>query len=608
MTFDHPVWLIAIIVAVPALLYLLRQADRRRTAALERFGDPAVLHRSAPLPTARWRMAGRALLAVACMALLVAIARPRSGSGEQTLHESAHDVLFVLDLSRSMQARDVLPSRLDAAKQAALAIARGLPHDRVGLVNFGGSAFLQLPLTLDHSALSRFVDQAAPNQIPSVSTNLEAAADVAATSLVRSGGQGARVAVFLTDGEDVAGKLEGAIGALKHDGIYGYAVGTGTTAGSRIPDADSAGMVRYHRDRLGNEVVSHLEEQNLRDIARETGGVYTHWSGDASVTPIVAGITQLATGAAESRARAAIPERFQWPLALAILALFLESALGLPRRAGGAMSRRRRRAFGASARASARAGARASARAGARAGAIVLLAAGLFAATGAQGGGDGHGGPAALYHAGRFREAYDAFRARLQALSPRASAAERATLTYDMGNALYRMGRFQDAMNAYRLSLVGSRDVRARASFNLGNTYMKYAAGQTDRKPGLRAAITAFEDALVADPHDADAKWNLELAVRTLASENDRFGTGLAHKAEGGGGNLTKAGYAGQPQTGAGASPGGGFGSSQSGESVKQITESQARRELDAIQKAQVMSQNSNPISGEHSTTPGKDW
>lgn len=592
MTFDYPVWLTAIVVAVPALLYLLRQADQRRTAALERFGDPAVLRRSSPLPTARWRMAGRALLAVACAALLVAIARPRSGSGEQTLHESSHDVLFVLDLSRSMQARDALPSRLDAAKQAALAIARRLPHDRVGLVIFGGSAFLQLPLTLDHSALSRFVDQAAPNQVPSVSTNLEAAADVAASSLVRSGGQGARVAVFLTDGEDVAGKLEGAIGALRHDGIHGYAVGIGTTAGARIPDVDSAGMVRYHRDRLGNEVVSHLEEQNLRDIARETGGVYAHWSGDASVTPIVAGITQLATGAAESRARAAIPDRFQWPLALAILALLLESALGLPRRAGGAMGWRRRLAFGA----------------GARVGAMVLLAAGLFAATGAQGGGDVHGGPAALYHAGRFREAYDAFRARLQALSPRASAAERATLTYDMGNALYRMGKFQDAMNAYRLSLAGSRDVRARASFNLGNAYMKYAAGQTDRKPGLRAAITAFEDALVADSHDADAKWNLELAVRTLASENDRFGTGLAHKAEGGGGNLTKAGYAGQPQTGAGASPGGGFGSSQSGESVKQITESQARRELDAIQKAQVMSQNSNPISGEHSTTPGKDW
>jgi len=596
MTFDHPVWLIAIILAVPALLHLLRTADRRRSAALARFGELAVLRRSSPLPSRRWRITRRVLLAIACAALLVAMARPRSGSGEQTLHAASHDVLFVLDLSRSMQARDAQPSRLDAAKQAALAIARRLPDDRVGLVIFGGSAFLQLPLTLDHSALARFVDQAAANQIPSVSTNLEAAADVAASSLVRSGGQGARVAVFLTDGEDVAGKLEGAIGALKHDGIHGYAVGIGTTAGARIPDADSAGVVRYHRDRLGNEVVSHLEEQNLRDIARETGGVYAHWSGDASVMPIVAGIAQLATGAAESQARAAIPDRFQWPLALAILVLVFESALGLPRRAGRAMRWRRRLAGGV------------GARAGARAGVMVLLTAGLFAAIGAQGEPGEHGGPGALYHAGRFREAYDGFRARLQALGPRASADERATLSYDMGNALYRMGRFQDAMNAYRLSLGGSRQVRARASFNLGNAYMKYAAGQTDRKPGLRAAITAFEDALVADPHDADAKWNLELAVRTLASENDRFGTGLAHKAEGGGGNLTKAGYAGQPQTGAGASPGGGFGSSQSGESVKQITESQARRELDAIQKAQVMSQNSNPISGEHSTTPGKDW
>src|SRR6185437_12129627 len=169
--------------AVPALLHLLRTADRRRSAALARFGELAVLRRSSPLPSRRWRITRRVLL--------VAMARPRSGSGEQTLHAASHDVLFVLDLSRSMQARDAQPSRLDAAKQAALAIARRLPDDRVGLVIFGGSAFLQLPLTLDHSALARFVDQAAANQIPSVSTNLEAAADVAASSLVRSGGQGA---------------------------------------------------------------------------------------------------------------------------------------------------------------------------------------------------------------------------------------------------------------------------------------------------------------------------------------------------------------------------------------------------------------------------------
>ena len=594
LSFATPLWLLALAVAIPLGAFLLVRAERRRRADLASFGDPAVLARSSALGSRAARLASRALVLAALAFLFVALARPQSGSDSETIRRQARDVLFVLDLSRSMNARDVAPSRLEAAKHAALAIADELHDDRVGLVVFGANAFLQLPLTLDHSTLSLFLDRASTDDIPDPATNLEVAANVAVRSLARASGDGsgARVVVFLSDGEDVEGKLMAAIEVLDKSGIPAYAVGVGTPQGATIPEIDASGNEGVHLDWRGGAVITRLMEDNLRDIAQQTGGAYVRWSGAESVRPIAASIARLATADVSSLSRPRQADRFLWPLALALAALLVESLIELPRRA-----RRRRGPHGSS-------GSGAAARAAGTAAAAGLM---LVTLIGAQAGGSVRDAERA-YRAGDFREALNAFQAMLRGREARHDQELSATLSYNSGNALYRLTRYSQAVAGYQAALGGRPELRQRAEFNLGNTYMKLADGAPDKRPTLRSAINAYEEALIISPGDTAAKWNLELAVRRLENEQARLGNGPRRKASGGGGNQTKSGYEGGPQIGAGAAPGGGFGAGGGGEGVEEISESRARQLLREIEMAQAAAQRSQGKSGAHPTFPRPDW
>ncbi|HEX6534460.1 MAG TPA: VWA domain-containing protein [Gemmatimonadaceae bacterium] len=335
--FARPWALAALVVLVAGVAVLLARAARLRRRDLARFGDPALLERAAPLPSPAAR-AARATLRLAALALLaLALARPRWGMAAGAERHTRGDVFFLLDLSRSMLAEDAPPSRLAAAKRAASAIARALPDARVGLLVFGGSGFLQLPPTADHSTFARFLEAASPSDFPDPATNLEAAADLAAAAAAREGDTTGVALVLLSDGEDVEGKLMKAVGAFRSSRIRVSVVGVGTPEGSTIPDRDASGAIAPHRDWAGRVVVTHLVESNLRDIARLTGGVYARWGGsDAVLAPVVSAVRAVPSRSRESRASEPIAERFQWPLALALLALVVEGALpSTARRRGG---------------------------------------------------------------------------------------------------------------------------------------------------------------------------------------------------------------------------------------------------------------------------------
>jgi Ca-activated chloride channel family protein len=232
---------------------------------------------------------------------------------------------------------------------------------------------------------------------------------------------------------------------------------------------------------------------------------------------------------------------------------------------------------------------------------------GVIASLGAQS--DGARGAEKLYRAGHFREAYEAFLEMLRTPAVRRDQELGAAISYNSGNALYRLTRYDKAIERYRASLVGAPDVRARGFFNIGDAYMKIADGAADKRPALQGAINAYEEALMLAPADADAKWNLELALRRMDTERQRLGLGPRRDPSGGGGNPSGTGYRGGAQAGAGAAPGGGFGSSEAGESAPQISESQARRILQQVQLAQSAAQRGQQPRGVgHPTAPRKDW
>lgn len=200
-----------------------------------------------------------------------------------------------------------------------------------------------------------------------------------------------------------------------------------------------------------------------------------------------------------------------------------------------------------------------------------------------------------LYRARAWQAADTAFALAVHEATVRRAADALPPLAYNSGNVSYRLGKFPEAERRFQGALGGSRALRERTYFNLGNSYVWQARAEYDRvgkRGALRAAIDSYEDALLLDPRDADAKWNLEIALLRLADAEDTAGAGL-HRGESnwGGGNLTKSGYEGAPQTGAGATRGGGFGTSNGEDAVQEITETQARQLLKAVEQAQVTGQ-----------------
>lgn len=217
-----------------------------------------------------------------------------------------------------------------------------------------------------------------------------------------------------------------------------------------------------------------------------------------------------------------------------------------------------------------------------------------------------------LYRESRFGEAYEAYRRHIEREGPSPE------LEYNAGNSLYRMGRTAEAIGSFRQALEPSAepvavakpkgDVRLRSLYNMGNAYAKRAEAEEYKYESLKSAVRAYEDALVLDPADSDAKWNLELLLRKLSLP----GYGPRTMATRGGaqwrgGNLTKAGYPGS-ETGYGAATGGGYGASR-GESVRQMTESEARQMLQTARREQSQSGVSRNEDSAPQTSRGKpDW
>ena len=324
MTFAEPVYLICLALLVPAVALLVVRQERRRRGDLEVFGERGLLARFSAVAAARGRLVAR-LLAVGALALvLVALARPQFGEKPIVVTRTGRDVLFVLDLSRSMNAEDVARSRLEAAKRSVRELLAASPGDRVGLVVFGGSAFLQVPLTLDRAAFELFLDAADTDDVSDPGTDLGSALEVAAGGFGRDSEPRYRVMVLLSDGEHLEGGLEDALEGLREGGVRVFTLGLGTVEGGPIPLRAGNRLVGYHRDAAGEVVVTRLDQEVLLRVARETGGSHAAWQGGTGVRRLGADLAQIEQREISSRTFTQLAERFQWPVALALVALAAE--------------------------------------------------------------------------------------------------------------------------------------------------------------------------------------------------------------------------------------------------------------------------------------------
>jgi Ca-activated chloride channel homolog len=261
------------------------------------------------------------------------LARPYLGDRPTSLAHSGSDVLVLLDLSRSMNATDDSIPRLRRAKRAIEQVLAAVPDNRVGLIVFGGSAFLQLPLTSNRAAFQRFLDAASTDDLGDPATSLASALTAATTTFAHDGEPGYQSILLASDGESSRGEVGPALSRLRQAGIPVFAVGVGSLEGAPVPADTSEGPDRWHRDHIGRVVVSHLEEGDLRRSALETGGVYVRSAGLdlETLSRALAQREKRSLSAHESRERV---DRYQWPLAVALLIIGVQSLLAsfAPRR------------------------------------------------------------------------------------------------------------------------------------------------------------------------------------------------------------------------------------------------------------------------------------
>lgn len=324
--FEHPYFL-NLLWAVPVLVALMAGYGWWRRRALARVGVSASVQRLLPGWSAGRFFAKNGLFVVAVGLLAIAWANPQAGAKKQTAVQKSADVFIALDISQSMLAEDVAPSRLELAKSFARKLVKALEGERIGLIFFAGDAFLQMPLSTDYTAANMFITDAGPDLISAQGTALAPAIDLASKSFGTEPG-GGRAIVLITDGEDHDQDAVDRATQAYGDGIIIFAVGAGTEAGGPIPQGSAGGSDLFKRDEQGEIVRTRLDQSLLQKLTASGGGVpYRLTQGDAAVAAIRREVQRLQKREVEVRSFAEYESYFQWFLLPAFLLLALEAWL-----------------------------------------------------------------------------------------------------------------------------------------------------------------------------------------------------------------------------------------------------------------------------------------
>ncbi len=317
-----------------ALIGFLFWANSRKIKAFETFADNNLLATLlASFDIRKYRLK-EALIFVALFFTVFALMRPQWGFKWQEIKRKGLDILVAVDVSKSMLAEDIKPSRLERTKLALADFVKHLKGDRVGLIAFAGSAFVQCPLTVDYSGFLLSAESLDINTIPKGGTSISSAIREAIKSY-EGGLKKYKVLIIITDGEDHEGDPVKAAELAQKEGIKIFCIGIGTNEGELIPVADESGNKGYLKDRSGAVVKSRLDETTLQKIALTTGGSYVRASSREFGLDLIykEKLSEMEKRELESKMAKQYEERFQIPLALAFLLLAAEFIISDRRRA-----------------------------------------------------------------------------------------------------------------------------------------------------------------------------------------------------------------------------------------------------------------------------------
>lgn len=472
---EHIEFLIGLI-GLPILLVLLYFLLRWKKKTTARIGDPALVQQLIDNYSPLRFMIKTGLAIVAFILLVLGAANLQKPGAMENVQRKGVDVMLVLDVSKSMLARDIKPSRLERAKQLLLRLTDKLENDRIGLVVFAGRAYLQMPLTTDHGAARMYIQQASPDIVPTQGTVIGEALKMANMAF-NSKERKYKSILLLSDGEDHDPEAQDIARQLAKNGVMINTVGIGSPEGSPIVDPATGEL---KKDEKGETVMSKLNEAELQQLSAATNGQYIRLDNidDALITMS----QQLDSAEKKSMSDSEFIDYksfFQWFMFIALVLLLAEFFLAERHR----VVHSRPAAFPVKA--------------------LLALAIGLAVVGPAS----AQNGDALIRSGNRYYKKKQIDQSLKQYQDATKKAPDDPTANYNLGNAQFRKNSFDDAVKSYDATVAHSSDkaVQEKALYNKGVAMIK--------QKKLEESIDAWKSALKIDPNDVDARENLTKAL-----------------------------------------------------------------------------------------------
>jgi Ca-activated chloride channel family protein len=482
--FEDPIYLYALVL-IPLLAVIRLWMVSRQKKRLRKFGDRDLVRQLMP-DVSRFRPLVKFVLLLTALALIILmIARPQFGTKINREKRTGIETIIAMDISNSMLAEDVTPSRLDRSKMMVENLVDHFTNDKIGLIVFAGDAFIQLPITSDYVSAKMFLSSITPSMIATQGTDIAKAITMSTNSFTQQEGVGKAI-IVITDGEDHEGGALEAAKEAQNKGMRVYVLGVGSPKGAPIP----TGNGDYMKDNMGQTVMTGLNEEMCRQIAQAGGGAYIHVENNSNAQDqLDHELDKLAKKEIESTIYSDYDEQFQAVCIIVLLLLIIEVCIldiKNPMLKNVSLFKRNKKAVVA-----------------------VLF---LLVATGVQAQGDRllvrQGNK--QFRAGNYAEAEVSYRKAVEK-NPRNAQAH-----YNLGNAL--LGQRKDSAAVVQFENAAKQETnvmrKAQSYHNIG----VICQGQKQ----YAQAIEAYKEALRNNPTDDETRYNLELCKRQQQQQQNQ--------------------------------------------------------------------------------------
>lgn len=317
-------WYLYLLIVIPmmALLFLYVQVWKKKRQ--KAFGDLDLLDKLSPDKSNFKPGLKFCLLILSLVFLVIGLVNPKIGTKLETVKREGIDVIFAIDVSKSMLAEDVAPSRLEKGKQLVSQIINNLGNDRIGIIAYSGSAFPVLPITSDYNVGKMFLQTMNPGMISSQGTSIDQAITLA-TTFIEKKDKTNKLLIIITDGEDHSEAAEEAAEEAKKLGLKIITVGVGTENGGTIPLKVNGEVQSLQRDQNNEVVVTKRNEEILKRIAKSAGGGYIDGNSTKNVLEYIKNaLDNIQKTEFESTQIADFKSQFQWFLGFGFLLLFVD--------------------------------------------------------------------------------------------------------------------------------------------------------------------------------------------------------------------------------------------------------------------------------------------